>query len=134
MVLALTFISCSNQETQPQFSSLQTNSLDIQGSWQLVSDHTQEGDEIKNISPSHFAFFNQQKDSIGHFVSGVGTYKLEGNNYTETLQFLDNSNWRNQKFSFTVHKSGDTLIQQGHEEVPEAGVERYVVEKHIPIK
>lgn len=145
LFLSLTIISCSNQDTNPQFTTIPTDSLNIIGSWKLVYAHTQEGNEvsiknteetdfIKIISPSHFAFFNQPKDSIGHFVSGAGVYEFEGNNYTETLQFIDNSNWRNQKFSFTIHKSGDTLIQQGHEEVPEAGVNRYIVEKYIPIK
>ena len=89
---------------------------------------------IKIINKSHFAFFNQNPNDAGAFYGGGGTYKLEGNKYTETLSYTSVDAVRNHKFPFTIEINGDTLIQFGLEEVKEANMKRHITEKYLRIK
>jgi len=117
----------------------------IQGTWSLIYSDITEQDStvvkdlsntnfIKIINQDHFAFFNQVTDSEDGYYGGAGTYVFDGNKYSETLSFIKSAEWRNHTFDFTIELKGDTLIQQGLEEIEGTGVKRYIVEKYIRIQ
>ncbi|ELR73629.1 hypothetical protein C900_02714 [Fulvivirga imtechensis AK7] len=119
----------------------------IEGTWKLLSAMTITGDDttktdyagnvegIKIIGKSHFSFFqhdlNQGKDSTAMFISGAGRYVLQGNHYTEFLEYCSGRNWENNKFDFTVDIKNDTLIQTGVERIASLGVDRVIVETYV---
>lgn len=122
----------------------------IEGTWQLVSgttvtkgdsvttDYTKDARMIKIINASHFAFLKHDlhspKDSSNHFDAGGGSYTLEGNTYTEHLDYYSDRNWEGKTFPFTVTISHDTLVQKGIEKVEAAGVNREIIEKYVRVK
>jgi hypothetical protein len=93
---------------------------------------------IKIITPTHFAFLNHDlkkgKDSVAVFVAGGGSYTLEGDQYTESLEYCSDREWEGNTFHFTVNVSGDTLIQRGVEKIENLGVERLNIEKYVKVK
>ena len=72
-----------------------------------------------------------ETDSLQLYVSGGGTYNLEGDQYTEFLEYCNYRDWEGYEFTFTVEFRGDTLIQQGIEEIEELGVEREIREVYL---
>ena len=138
VIITFFFIGCS--EVDKKSSEKVEN--EIKGTWKLVYGEIKEGDSvqikelsntefIKIINDSHFAFFNQRKDSEEDYYGGAGTYKLVGSNYTEKLEFIGAKTIRGHEFSFQIEFKGDTLIQHGLEEVEAANIKRYIVEKYI---
>ncbi|WP_406684653.1 hypothetical protein N1F78_02705 [Seonamhaeicola sp. MEBiC1930] len=134
LISIILFLGCT--EKQPSNTML--------GTWKLVYAETFENDSlkikdltktefIKIISNSHFAFFNQQKESSENFYSGAGTYTLSGENYIETLSYTSVSNIKNHVFPFKIKFKEDTLIQSGIEEVKDANIHRKIIEKYIKI-
>lgn len=146
LILILTvLISCAKKEKGKESVVASHVKNDIMGTWQLVYGEIKTADslEIKNLSNTefikilnkdHFAFFNQVKGSTEGFYGGGGTYTLEGNAYVEQLDYIGVNELRGHKFPFTIEIKGDTLIQSGIEDVPEAGIKRHIVEKYIRIK
>ena len=144
LVILLTLFSCSEKKIiKPTIEPDQKKV--IEGSWKLVYAHIEENDSIqikdleksdfiKIINASHFAFFNQDKGSSENFVAGGGTYTYNGKDYVETLDFLGAVDYRGHVFPFKAEVKGDSLIQQGHEKIEEAGLDRYILEKYIRIK
>lgn len=142
-LLLLALLSClQNPETKTDATSLNNS---IEGSWKLVYAEIRENDSVqvtdlsqiefmKIMNKDHFAFFNQQKDSDENFLAGGGRYSFDGENYIETLEFVNIMDLRGHEFPFKVMIKGDSLIQSGHEEVPEAGLDRYILEKYVRIK
>ncbi|MDR2285785.1 MAG: hypothetical protein LBE37_21410 [Sphingobacterium sp.] len=139
LIAAMSAVACQNTGN------------DIEGSYRLLESTTIKGKDtthvrvdttktemIKVINASHFAFFNhdknQGKDSTAAFVSGGGTYVLEGSTYTENLDFCTYRPWEGKQFKFAVSLKGDTLIQEGMEELPKLGVKQHITEKYIRIK
>jgi hypothetical protein len=72
----------------------------VEGTWELVSATWVYSDtntvkfpaseydrEIKMIGKTHFLFIRQDTTNKELFFSGGGTYIIEGNKYTETLEF-----------------------------------------------
>ena len=117
----------------------------IIGTWKMVYADIKENDSlqikdltkskfIKIINETHFAFFNQNFTDATLFYGGGGTYKLENDSYIEKLQFTSVNEVRDHEFPFTIEIKNDTLIQYGLEEVKEANIKRYIVEKYIRIK
>jgi lipopolysaccharide export system protein LptA len=120
----------------------------LQGTWQLVSgttiakgdstftDYTKDQSMIKIINGTHFAFLKHpvNNDTINKFDAGGGRYSLEGNQYTEHLDYYNNKNWEGQTFTFTVTVSHDTLTQQGVEKVEGEGVDHVIIEKYVRVK
>lgn len=138
-------LSCKDKSATPSQSvdTVESNQT-IVGTWKLVygeireKDSVQikdlsEADFIKIINGDHFAFFNQPKDGGEGFYGGGGTYKLHGNDYTEVLEYVAVDAVRGHEFPFNIEIKGDTLIQSGVEDVPEAGIKRHIVEKYIKI-
>lgn len=147
ILLALTI--CGLVGCQPTESTTHKNSLS--GTYGLLESTTIKGADtiytkvdttktemIKMFNDTHFSFTNHDRskgvDSIALFVSGAGRYFLEGDKYTELLDFCSFRAWEGKKFDFTLETKGDTLIQHGIEEIPELGVKQYITEKYIKLK
>ena len=141
IILALT--SCAKDKTA-EAPLGKSSKQSIEGSWKLIYADIKENDSIeikdlsntdfiKIINASHFAFFNQERGTSDHFMSGGGTYTFNGTDYTETLDFISAPDYRGHVFPFKAEIKGDTLIQQGHEKIEAAGLDRYILEKYIRI-
>ena len=91
-------------------------------------------DFIKIINKTHFAFFNQEQGTSENFVAGAGTYKYDGEDYIETLDFIPAVDYRKHIFPFKLEIKGDSLIQHGHEKIESANLDRFILEKYIRIK
>lgn len=137
------FFSCNDYKEKLKVKKTQSE-LNIVGSWELVYADVLENDSlqikdmrdvefIKIINDSHFAFFNMNISDSDSFMSGGGTYILVGDNYSEKLDFFKNKEYRGETFHFTVEMKGDTLIQHGLEEIKEANIKRYIVEKYLRV-
>lgn len=119
----------------------------VAGTWKLISgttiegqdtvftDYTKDQEMIKIINDSHFAFLrhdlNQGKDSSAVFVSGGGTYTLEGNKYTEHLEYCSYREWENHSFELEYQIKGDTLVTKGIEKVEALHVDHINIEKYV---
>ncbi|MDV3309525.1 MAG: lipocalin-like domain-containing protein [Cyclobacteriaceae bacterium] len=130
-------------------SAHEPESLSLHGTWRLISgtlvedgdttvtDYTRAERMIKIINDSHFAFLrhdlNKGQDSPAIFVAGGGSYTLQGDRYTENLEYCSEREWEGSTFEFTVAIEGDTLIRQGIEKVESLGVERYNIEKYVRV-
>ena len=126
----------------------QSTKAPIQGTWKLltgtliekggttITEYTKDKSFIKIINDSHFAFLQHdlKRDSASGFSAGGGSYKLNGNNYTEHLEYCSAKEWEGHDFSFTVTITGDTLVQSGVEKIESQGIERINTEKYIRIK
>lgn len=147
LFIALCVAACSSEN---KINSSEKEKPAIEGTWQLVSgtliekgdttvtDHTKGEKMIKIINGDHFAFLrhdlHQGKDSSAIYSAGGGKYTLEGNQYTEHLEFFTDRAWENNSFKFTVSIQNDTLTQKGVEKVEKLGVERLNIEKYVRIK
>ncbi|HYF70197.1 MAG TPA: hypothetical protein VD884_18785 [Ohtaekwangia sp.] len=143
LLLTFMFVSCSDA-TKNQDSP----SVDIEGTWQLVSSVQIQNDSthtddlsgqkmIKILNKTHFSFLRHDLDSGKSaspvFVSGGGRYFFEDQKYTEHLEYCNFREWEGHEFDFEVKFIGDTLIQQGVEEIKELGVNRTIIEKYVRI-
>lgn len=143
IILLIFLLSISSCKKSKEIKSIE-NPNRIIGTWQLVYGEIKEGDSvqikdlsktifIKIINKDHFAFFNQIENEEEGFYSGGGTYSLKGKDYTEKLKYISLSSLREEEFHFTVEFKGDTLIQSGLEDVKEANIKRYIIEKYIKV-
>lgn len=108
--------------------------------WQLVSGkyHGQTGPagwrQIKIITKSHFAFLGEEDrgvkemktvaDSLQAFRtmnSGGGTYTLQGNTYTEKLEYFADPVYVGLSIPFTCKAERDQFIQTGSIPILEGG-------------
>lgn len=146
ILIASILLSChsSNHQEQPVKTSIL-----LEGTWQLISgttiikndttvtDYTRDQKMIKIINATHFAFLKHDlthgKDSA-IYESGAGKYTLEGNQYTEHLDFCNAREWEGHNFQFTVTISNDTLLQTGIEKLENLGVNRLIIEKYARVK
>lgn len=142
MLICVLILSC-NSSTSTQANS--ESQLPLQGTWQLISgtliekgdttvtDYTKDREMIKIINADHFAFLSHDltkgKDSA-MYTSGGGSYSLNGDKYTEHLDYCSDRQWEGNKFDFTVTIKNDTLVQTGIEKVESAGVDRMNIEKY----
>lgn len=143
--VAATFYSCNQQPAE------RNSSLPIEGTWLLLSEtKIEKGDTIftpaskdipmvKILNKSHFTFLRHDlqkgKDSTSAlFVAGGGRYELQGDQYTEHLEYCSARDWENNDFHFTVTIQGDTLVQQGQEKVEGTDIDRVIIEKYSRVK
>jgi hypothetical protein len=147
VLAAAMLFSCS---TNPTTSAPKEEKLPIEGTWQLlqgtltekgkatVTDYTKDQKFIKIINGDHFSFMDHDltkgKQPKPIFSSGGGKYTLNGDKYTEYLEYCNEREWENNKFDFTVTIKNDTLIQQGVEKIDSLGINRVNVEKYVRIK
>lgn len=137
----LLLVSCTQETKQDK---------PIIGTWKLLSgtliekgdttvtDYTRNLSFIKIINDTHFSFLlhdvNGGKDSTAAYSSGGGKYDLVDNKYTEHLEYCSDRKWEGRDFSFTVIIRNDTLVQEGREEVPDAGIDRVNIERYVRVK
>lgn len=141
LFLVFSFSSCVDRAQAP--------SNQLEGTWKLLSgtliekgdtsitDYTNSVSFIKIINADHFAFLQhdlkQGSDSGKVFAAGGGRYSLEGNSYTEHLEYCSARNWEGNDFNFQISIKGDTLIQTGIEKVESMGVNRINIEKYVRV-
>lgn len=139
--------SCDSNKTT---TVLEHGDSPLVGTWQLISgtiiengdttvtDYTGNQSMIKVINATHFAFLNHDlkkgKDSTAAFGAGGGVYTLQGDQYTEYLEYCNAREWEGNTFQFTVTVQGDTLTQKGTEKIEKLGVERLNIEKYTRLK
>ena len=142
-IIGLSLFPLFNGCQSVQHSS-QPLSSQLTGTWQLQEGRLIENGDtsitlykgdtsfIKIINKTHFAFLqhDQQKDSSGIFAAGGGRYTLDGNRYTEHLEYCNARNWEDNSFSFTIEIKGDTLIQSGVEKIDSLGINRINTEMY----
>jgi hypothetical protein len=106
-------------------SCAQPEKAAIEGSWQLVYGKWMQGDSLMGEFPGKFTVSDIKMWSKGHvlFVGwfksdttvmdsyGGGTYKLDGNQYEETLQFHVWKSAVGNTVKMLVEIKNDTLIQ-----------------------
>jgi hypothetical protein len=147
VIIAAVMVSCNN--TPNKTASTET-ALPIQGTWQLlkgtliqkkdttVTDYTKNQKFIKIINGDHFSFLlhdlTKGKGTAPVFSAGGGSYTLVGDQYTENLEFCNDREFENNKFTFTITIKGDTLVQKGIEKVDSLKLNRYNTEEYIRIK
>ena len=149
LIPAVLFVACK----QPAAEKTAVNEVPaapILGTWKLVSainvtkgdtvttypEKGQEDEMIKIVNGSHFAFFKHdlKKGGKAVFDSGAGTYKLDGDNYTENLDYCNYREWEKHSFNFKVTFKGDTLIQKGIERIEALKVDREITETYVKVK
>src|SRR5688572_7401394 len=135
--LFVLIISCNTKKQGDAKASVTA----LQGTWKLltgtviekgdttITDYTTGKSFIKIINDSHFAFLlhdlNKGKDSASAaFSAGGGSYSLNGNSYTEHLEYCNAREWEDHDFPFTVTINGDTLTQSGVEKIEAEGINR----------
>ena len=139
LLIAVIF-SCTEVKREPA----------LDGTWKLITgtlvekgdttftDYTKHQSMIKVINDSHFAFLNHDvnkgKDSTAVFGAGGGVYTLDGDQYTEYLEYCSYREWEGSTFQFTVDIQNDTLTQRGVEKIENLGVERLNIEKYVRLK
>ena len=142
--LVIIIISCAEKS-----ASTATTGIPLTGTWRLLSDSILTGPDtavtdyskaqqkmLKIINDSHFAFLrhdvNQGKDSANAvFSAGAGRYTLEGDQYTEHLDFFILREWEGHTFKFTVSIRNDTLTQRGVERLEEQKIDRFIIETYV---
>lgn len=146
LLSALLLTACTG--SQP--SNGDQPSIHLNGTWRLlthteiakadstVTDYTKDQSFIKIINDTHFAFLkhrlNEPADSSNQFDAGGGSYTLNGDQYTEHLDYYVDRHWEGKPFTFTVAMSGDTLVQKGVEKVESEGIDRVIIEKYLRVK
>jgi len=145
VLVFLIFSSC-----RPVKSADPGPAIPLIGSWQLISgltiqgkdtqfvDYTRNQRAIKIINATHFCFLvhdlDKGRSGTPNFSAGGGHYTLEGDRYTEFLEYCNAREWENNKFTFTVSFNKDTLVQQGIEKIDSIGVNRLNIEKYVRLK
>jgi hypothetical protein len=137
------FISCQ-QPAKNEQATTSTPASNITGTWKLltgtliengdttVTDYTKDKSFIKIITPTHFAFLTHtlRKDTTD-FSAGGGRCIINGNNYSELLDYCNAKEWEGHRFDFTVTVSGDTLVQTGVEKIEAQHINRLNTERYV---
>ena len=145
VVIILLLTSCLSKSRQdiPENES-------VTGTWKLVSgiqikgqdstfiDYTKGEEMIKIYDNTHFAFLrhdlHQGQDSTALFVAGGGRYKVEGDSYTEYLDYCSDREWENKKFELKYALKGDTLITNSIERIEALNIDQINIEKLVRVK
>jgi hypothetical protein len=91
-----------------------TAASSIVGTWTETTDTLR---EIKIISPTHVFFMVFNKDSF--LYAGAGTYTVEGNKYTEHMQYANFDFSTMKGFTFDYDVQGDKFMQKGTLTMPD---------------
>ena len=143
-------ITISACNTKTRLNTAPSSDIPIAGTWKLitgtliekgdtvVTDYTRNRSFIKIINETHFAFLQHDltkgTDSVPVFGAGGGKYTLQGNTYTEHLEYCNARNWEGHDFPFTIEITGDTLVQSGVEKIESEGIDRMNIERYIRLK
>ena len=145
---ALLYTSCKEKNKTRD----STASSEIQGTWKLISNviitkgdtviaYPEKGKDkimLKMYNDSHFSFFTHDtkqgkvKDPV--YESGAGTYRLNGDDYAEHLEFCNYREWEDHDFNFKLNIRQDTLVQRGVERIDSLNVNREIIETYVRLK
>jgi hypothetical protein len=122
----------------------------LNGTWRLLSSKSIVKNDTTDTSPkkgletlkiyndTHFTFFthNTDKSVPATYDSGAGTYTLNGEKYTEHLQYCSEREWENHDFDFTMKLGKDTMQQRGVEKVDSGSVhiDHIIIETYTRVK
>ena len=120
----------------------------LNGSWKLVNSKSIVKKDTTDTSPKkgmetlklynddHFTFFthNTVKIDTPMYDSGAGTYTLNGENYTEHLQYCSEREWENHDFNFTLTVKNDTMQQRGVEKIDSLHIDHIIIETYVKMK
>jgi hypothetical protein len=120
ILLALTLFLCASL-----LGCVSERRNKLEGTWRLVSGKQKNADtsfeysqancrSMKMIYENHLAFMTRwfrDKDTLDGY--GGGTYTLEGNNYTESIEYHSRKVAIGEIIPFEVEVRNDTLIQKG---------------------
>ena len=118
-------------------TNVQEKKNPIEGTWELVSSKWSSPDTtstfpdtdyyrmIKMISRTHFVFVIQDTSVENSDGFGGGKYTLDGDKYTEHVEFLSDSELIGKSVTYTVKVEGDTLIQSGIYPAKKYGIGEY---------
>ena len=149
LLVLLSFILCTS--CSKKIDKAVESDQNLSGTYRLIESKTIKGGDtiiafsdtlktemFKMFNENHFSFFNHDKEKGKGkdplFVSGGGTYTLNGNKYQERLQYCSMRDWENNIFDFELIQKGDTLIQKGEENLPKLGVKQIIIETYIKFK
>lgn len=101
----------------PQTGS-HTKKSQLDGAWELVSGQQlpKGARDIKIISGGHFIFVAYDTETGKPLYTGGGTYMLNGNSYTEHIDFASDvisTGLVGKDQAFTIKVEGDTFSQTG---------------------
>lgn len=147
VVFLIVLFSCNDSKRTAPLSG----GFPLTGTWKLlqgtvvkgkdttITDYTRDKSFIKIINATHFSFLQHDlqggKDSAtASFSAGGGRYTLQGNQYTETLEYCSARNWEGNNFHFTISIQNDTLIQTGVEKIADLGIEQINTEKYVRLQ
>lgn len=147
MAASAFLFSCGSVSEHPDAKQ---KTLPLAGTWRLISgttmdnkdttvtDYTKDKSFIKIINDTHFSFLSHDltkgKTPPSLFSAGGGAYSLNGNEYTEHLEYCSDREWEGNDFKFKITINNDTLIQSGIEKIDSLGVNRINTEKYVRIK
>ncbi len=138
LVIILISISCTKEEQSP-----------LEGAWRLVHEYQKSGDEIlgefpvditgseiKIWSGNHFIFVGRfEQDSVVSDTYGGGTFKLEDDNYEETIEFHSYPDFLGQTMKILLEIKGDTITQTFPvDNNGQVDTSEYYIEKWVRIK
>ena len=130
-------------------NTAETTALPLSGTWKMISAVTITKDDsvhtypvkgiemIKIINNTHFSFFQHDAKGGGAkpvYDSGAGTYTLNGDNYTENLQYCNYREWENRSFNFKISIRHDTLVQKGIEKIDSLKINHEIVETYVKMR
>ena len=89
----------------------------LDGAWELLSGQPlpKGARDIKMLSGGHFMFAAYDTETGQPLYAAGGTYSLEGNSYTERMEFASDkiADLIGRDQSFTIHLDRDTFTQTG---------------------
>jgi hypothetical protein len=146
-LMIILMLACTARTAEQQSAE---EALPLVGTWKLltgtiieqgdtlVTDYSVDKSFIKIINATHFAFtlhdLHQGKEADALFSSGAGRYTLDGDVYTEYLEYCTDRSWEGHTFSFTVTIRQDTLVQQGVERIESEGIDRINIERYVRLQ
>ena len=119
----------------PLIQVIAQDKIKLQGAWELISqkidgkDQTLSGRRIRLITASHFAWIKQDTKQVKEFlakgtahdsavafhdVAGAGTYKVNGDTYTETTEFFYDPQNIGTSIEWKFKIDGDLWSTSGH--------------------
>ena len=128
LIISASFIKAPKEqrESLTQLNEAQKKSP-IEGNWELVSTLYNGTLTTPKRSPSQFKMFHDgycsflMYDDAGNFaMAGAGTYKIDGNQYQETLTYCNEPAWIGMTDWQEWEMKGDTLIFSGFKKVTKA--------------
>lgn len=115
-----------------------------EGTWKMVNYQTYSGDtllmdyvmndsdkQVKIWSKNYFMFVGQYKDSITHDNYGGGTYKLNGNQYEEFIEYHSYKEYVGKTIKLLLELKNDTLIQTFPVDENWKTGKKYYIERYV---